>query len=160
MSKNHAFRATIRWTGNLGSGTSGYREYSRDYLVAMDGKPDLPGSSAPVFRGDPSRHNPEDLLVAALSACHMLWYLHFCAVNKIVVTTYEDDASGVMQTEPDGNGPFTHVTLRPRVTIAGEFDRAKAIELHQEAHKFCFVSNSVNFPVEVHPTFETSPART
>jgi organic hydroperoxide reductase OsmC/OhrA len=158
MSKDHEFRATIRWTGNLGSGTSGYREYSRDHVITMAGKPDLLGSSAPTFRGDAGRHNPEDLLVAALSACHMLWYLHFCAVNKIVVTSYEDHATGIMQTEPDGNGRFTNVTLHPRVTIAGEFDEAKAVALHKEAHKFCFVSNSVNFPVEVEPDFIASPA--
>jgi organic hydroperoxide reductase OsmC/OhrA len=151
MAKTHEFRAVTRWTGNLGSGTSHYREYSRDYTIAMAGKPDLLGSSAPAFRGDASRHNPEDLLVAALSACHMLWYLHFCAVNRIIVTAYEDHALGTMQTEADGNGRFTKVTLRPRVRISGEFDETKAVALHQDAHKFCFVSNSVNFPVEVEP---------
>ena len=151
MSTIHGFRAKTRWTGNMGTGTSGYRDYSRDHVVSMPGKPDLFGSSAPAFRGDAARHNPEDLLVAALSACHMLWYLHFCAVNNIVVTAYEDDASGTMQTEADGNGRFTNVTLRPRVTISGTCDEAKAIALHNQAHKFCFVSNSVNFPVDVQP---------
>jgi organic hydroperoxide reductase OsmC/OhrA len=151
MATNHEFRASTRWTGNRGTGTSGYRDYSRDYVVAMTGKPDLLGSSAPAFRGDASRHNPEDLLVAALSACHMLWYLHFCAVNRIVVIAYEDDATGVMRTEPDGNGKFSSVTLRPRVTVEGEFDEAKAIALHDDAHRFCFVANSVNFPIEVKP---------
>lgn len=152
MSTNHEFHATIRWTGNLGTGTSGYREYSRNYEIAMAGKPDLLGSSASAFRGDPSRHNPEDLLVAALSACHMLWYLHFCAASGLVVMSYEDSASGVMQTEPSGNGRFTRVTLRPRVTFAKGFDEAKALALHEDAHKFCFVSNSVNFPVDVEPS--------
>jgi organic hydroperoxide reductase OsmC/OhrA len=148
----HHFSAQIRWTGNTGSGTSGYRDYARDHVIAMEGKPDLLGSSAPVFRGDGARHNPEDLLVGALSACHMLWYLHFAAVNGVVVTGYEDDAVGVMETEADGNGRFVSVTLRPRVVIDSGSDAAKAQALHADAHHFCFISNSVNFPVHCEPT--------
>lgn len=152
MSK-HEFHATIRWTGNNGSGTSDYRAYGRSHTISIAGKPDLSGSSSPVFRGDTARHNPEDLLVAALSACHMLSYLHLCAVNGIVVTDYVDQAYGEMATEGNG-GHFTRVVLHPRVSISAESDAAKAHDLHHEAHENCFIASSVNFPVEVQPDIE------
>jgi organic hydroperoxide reductase OsmC/OhrA len=151
MSHTHEFRAVTTWTGNRGTGTSHYREYGREHVIRMEGRPELLGSSAPAFRGDPSRHNPEDLLVAALAACHMLWYLHFCAVNQVIVEEYEDHSHGVMVTEKDGNGRFTEVTLRPRVVIRAGSDAGKARELHHDAHRFCFISNSVNFPVTCEP---------
>ncbi|MBP2293438.1 OsmC family protein [Azospirillum rugosum] len=151
---DHRYSATVTWTGNQGTGTSGYKAYSRDHDIAIPGKPAIAGSSDPAFRGDATRHNPEDLLVASLSACHMLWYLHLCAVNGIAVTAYRDDASGTM-TEGDGRpGRFTEVTLRPHVTIAPGSDPAKADSLHHEAHEQCFVANSVNFPVRCAPVIE------
>ncbi|MCW2237265.1 OsmC family protein [Azospirillum canadense] len=146
---DHRYSATVTWTGNQGSGTSGYKAYSRDHDIAIPGKPVIAGSSDPAFRGDATRHNPEDLLVASLSACHMLWYLHLCAVNGVAVTAYRDDASGTM-TEGDGHpGRFTEVTLRPHVTIAAGSDHAKAESLHHAAHEQCFVANSMNFPVKI-----------
>src|SRR5258708_381304 len=107
MGKEHRYSAQISWTGNLGTGTSTYRSYSRSYEVTAGDKPMIPGSSDPAFRGDPARYNPEDLLLSATSACHMLWYLHLCAVAKVVVTEYVDLPTGVMTEHPDGSGEFT-----------------------------------------------------
>ena len=145
MSRTHSYRTVVTWTGNKGTGTSGYRDYSRDTELAADGRPVIPASSEPLFRGDPSRWNPELLLVASLSQCHMLWYLHLCAVNDVVVTAYTDTAHGTM-TE-SGAGRFTEVVLRPKITVtdAGMIDQATS--LHSEANAMCFIANSVNFPV-------------
>ena len=139
----------MEWTGNDGRGTQTYSGYRRDHIIAAAGKPAIDGSSDPAFRGDPSRYNPEELLVASLSSCHMLWYLHLCAANHISVEGYEDDAEGVMKESADGSGEFVRVELRPRVTIASGGDTAKALTLHEEAHRMCFISRSVRFAVEV-----------
>lgn len=139
--------ARIVWTGNLGPGTSGYREYSRDHDIVIEGKPVIAGSSEPAFRGDPSRHNPEGMMLAALSSCHMLWYLHLCAVAGVVVTAYEDEPNAVMALDAGGGGRFISATLRPKVTIASAADKSKAEGLHKAAHEKCFIANSVNFPV-------------
>ena len=144
---DHAYTATVTWTGNRGEGTRRYRGYSREYDIACPGKPVLRGSADPAYMGDAARHNPEDLLVAALSACHMLWYLHLCASAGVVVTAYEDRTEGRMRTYADGAGEFTGVTLRPRVTIAGDSDPAAAARLHEKANAMCFIARSVNFPV-------------
>jgi organic hydroperoxide reductase OsmC/OhrA len=150
--KTHEYTATLRWTGNRGSGTSDYRAYSRDHEITAPSKAmALPGSSDRHFRGDPARYNPEELLLAALSACHLLSYLHLCADNSVVVTAYEDNATGTMRENPDGSGQFTEVLLRPRVTIVAESDAAKAQALHEEAGKLCFIARSVNFPVRHNP---------
>ena len=143
----HVYTAKLIWTGNLGEGTTGYRAFSRDYDIACEGKPIIRGSSDPNYLGDATRHNPEDMLLASLSACHMLWYLHLCAVNKIVVTAYEDQPEGAMEVVSGSDGRFTEVVLRPRVTIAAGSDAAKAESLHEVANSKCFVANSVNFPV-------------
>ena len=118
----------------------------------------MEGSSDPAFRGDAQRYNPEELLVASLSSCHMLWYLHLCAVNGVVVIGYEDAASGTMQETDSGSGSFAKVELKPRVTIASSSDPVKAEALHEEAHKNCFVANSVNFPVQITPCIMKLPA--
>lgn len=149
--REHGYRVRVVWTGDLGTGTSGYRAYSREHEITVEGKPVLPGSSDPAFRGDPSRYNPEELLVASLSACHMLWYLHLCADAGIVVTGYLDRADGTLAEDPDGGGRFTEVFLRPEVTIRGEADRALAVALHERAHERCFTARSVNFPVRCEP---------
>jgi len=148
--KEHRYAASLRWTGNRGTGTSGYRDYGRDHEIAIEGKPAIAGSSDPAFRGDRSRHNPEDMLVCALSACHMLSYLHLCAVSGIVVADYEDLAEGTMRETDEGGGRFVDVVLRPKVTITGG-DPAKASQLHEEAHRLCFIASSVNFPVRCEP---------
>ena len=151
MGRDHRYQATITWTGNLGAGTAGYRSYSRDHEVSGAGKPVLPGSSDPAFRGDPERWNPEELLVATLSQCHMLWFLHLCAENGIVVRSYTDDAEGIMAEGDDGAGEFSAVTLRPRVAIADPAHANRARELHEEAGRVCFIARSVNFPVRCEP---------
>jgi len=149
--KQHRYATRTDWTGNLGEGTNSYRAYSRDHVISAAGRPELQGSSDPAFRGDASRWNPEDLLVGSLSSCHMLWYLHLCAQAMITVLAYHDDAAGTM-VEDDGGGRFTHAVLRPVATIAAGGDAALASALHEEAHRLCFIANSVNFPVTIEPT--------
>ena len=150
--KQHTYEIQVDWTGNTGQGTKTYKSYRRDHTIASNGKPPIQGSSDPSFRGDPSRYNPEELLVASLSACHMLSYLHLCAVNHIMVVEYRDAASGVMQENSDGSGEFKEVVLRPTVKLSPGDDPSKALALHHEAHHLCFIARSVNFPVEVVPT--------
>jgi organic hydroperoxide reductase OsmC/OhrA len=154
--KEHSYALTVEWTGNAGSGTSGYRTYQRAHTIVAEGKPVIPGSSDPSFRGDPARYNPEDLLVGSVSACHMLWYLHMCAASGIVVTGYVDRAEGTMVEDATGGGRFVGVTLRPEVTLASGSDEAAALKAHHEAHENCFVANSVNFPIAVEPVFRTA----
>lgn len=147
----HPYQVTVTWNGNLGKGTASYAAYSRDHTISASGKAVIPGSSDPAFRGDAGRYNPEELFLSSLSSCHMLWYLHFCAEAGIVVTAYTDAATGTMKTEPDGNGRFIRVVLYPFVTITDASKTALAMELHTRAHQFCFIANSVNFPVEHQP---------
>lgn len=143
----HRYAVTVAWTGNQGEGTSGYHSYARDHEVTADSRPPLIGSSDRAFRGNAQRWDPERLLVAALSQCHLLSYLHVCAEAGVVVVDYVDQAEGEMQQTPDGGGHFTEVTLRPRVTVSEESMTAAARELHGHAHELCFIANSVNFPV-------------
>jgi organic hydroperoxide reductase OsmC/OhrA len=149
--KNHHYSTTVRWTGNKGAGTGDYRAYERSHEIVVEGKPTIAGSSDPAFRGDAAKHNPEELLVASLSACHMLWYLHLCADAGVVVTDYIDQASGIMSEGDTGVGRFTVVTLKPRVSITEESHSIRAQELHEQAHRLCFIANSVNFEVRVEP---------
>jgi organic hydroperoxide reductase OsmC/OhrA len=147
--RTHRYATRVEWRAN-GDGTRGYTCYSRNHAIVAADKPAILGSSDPVFRGDASRYSPEELLVASLSACHMLWYLHLCAVNRITVIAYRDEATGAMEESADGGGRFVRVVLRPRVTIAAG-DRNRALALHDQAHRHCFIANSVNFPVDVVP---------
>jgi organic hydroperoxide reductase OsmC/OhrA len=149
--KAHSFEVSVEWTGNTGGGTSGYTSYQRSHEITAEGKPAVPGSSDPAFRGDRTRYNPEELLVASLSACHMLWYLHLCADANIVVTDYVDKASGTMRLTEDGGGHFEEVTLRPAVTVRKGCDPELAQSLHARAHHLCFIANSVNFEVRAEP---------
>jgi organic hydroperoxide reductase OsmC/OhrA len=149
LTKTHRYAVIVKWTGNTGTGTSGYKSYERHHeILAEAPKPMIPGSSDPAFRGDPARWNPEELLVASLSACHKLWYLHLCTDAGVVVVDYIDRAEGFMEETPDGSGHFKRVVLRPEVTVAAGSDLTKAQELHETAHAKCFIANSVNFPVE------------
>ncbi|HEX5306686.1 MAG TPA: OsmC family protein [Dyella sp.] len=150
MNRPHRYRVDVLWTGNRGTGTDGYRNYSRNHVIRVPGKPELIGSADPTFRGDAARHNPEDMLVAALSTCHMLSYLHMATVAGVVVTDYTDAAEGTMVTEGD-SGHFTEVVLRPVVVITASSDPAKAEAAHEAAHHACFIANSVNFPVRCEP---------
>jgi len=144
----HRYGTRLKWMG-AADGTAPFRRHDRSYLLSCGGKPAIEGSSDPVFRGDASRWNPEDLLVASLSACHHLWYMGLCAQAGIEVVAYEDDAEGEMrEVATDGAGEFVRVTLRPHVTIAAGADRDEALALHGKAHENCFIARSVNFPVE------------
>jgi organic hydroperoxide reductase OsmC/OhrA len=152
--KTHQYQVEVRWTGNTGQGTTNYRAYDRTHEISVTGKPIIPGSADPAFRGDPARYNPEELLVASLSTCHMLWYLHLCADAKIVVMQYVDNPIGVMMETKAGGGQFTEVTLKPTVTIASGSDLVLAEQLHEKAHHLCFVANSMNFPVRCQPQLQ------
>jgi organic hydroperoxide reductase OsmC/OhrA len=147
--KTHTYRARVDWAPIDGEGTKAYSSYSRDHAIGAEGKPEIAASSDPAFRGNPCRYNPEELLVASLASCHMLWYLHLCSVNGIAVVEYRDDAFGVMEENADGSGQFVDAELRPSVRLADYGDRLKALALHEEAHRRCFIARSVNFQVIV-----------
>lgn len=159
MSDAHRILVTLRWTGDRGTGTSGYTAYGRDHVIAAPGKTaDITGSSDPRFRGDPSRWNPEELLLAAVSACHQLWYLHLCADAGVVVTGYVDHAEAELQLDEDGGGRITRALLRPQVTIASGSDPAQATILHAEAARYCFIARSVAFPIAHEPVIVPAAA--
>lgn len=149
----HQYKTTLTWTGNTGTGTSGYRAYSRNHeLTTPEGKPTIPASSDPSFRGDRTRYNPEELLVSSISSCHMLWYLHLCSEAGVIVVDYVDTATGVMTENPDGSGQFVEVTLYPAVIVSDASMVEKANSLHHRANEMCFIAQSVNFPVLHEPT--------
>lgn len=152
MSREHRYRVGVEWTGDRGTGTSGYRDYGREVLVTVEGKPPLEGSADRVFHGNADRWNPEDLLVAALSQCHLLSYLHVAVLHGVVVTGYRDEATGVMTQTADGGGRFSSVTLHPAVEVADPAHADLAQSLHAEAGAKCFIASSVNFPVRHDPT--------
>ena len=152
MAKEHHYKATIVWTGNKGDGTKDYKSYDRNHVISIKNKIDISGSSDAPFRGDISKHNPEDLLLSSLSSCHMLWFLHFCADNGITVVNYKDNAIGTMIEKESGGGHFKEVTLNPVVTITDKTQIDKANSLHKDANKKCFIANSCNFPVNHNPT--------
>jgi organic hydroperoxide reductase OsmC/OhrA len=149
--KTHHYSTSLNWTGNNGKGTENYRAYERSYTIAAEGKPEIAGSSDPAFLGDKTRYNPEDLLVASISSCHMLWYLHLCAEAGVIVIAYSDNAKGIMTETADGGGRFTGVTLYPAVTVKDASMIDKATELHKKANELCFIANSCNFPVYHEP---------
>jgi organic hydroperoxide reductase OsmC/OhrA len=149
------YEANITWTGNRGQGTSAYTAYGRDYVVSAAGKPDLPMSADEAFLGNPAKHNPEELLVVAISSCHMLWYLHLCADAGIIVRAYEDRPSGRLIEGPESGGHFESILLRPKVTIESGAVQ-EALRLHQDAHKKCFIANSVNFPIRLEPAIQVA----
>lgn len=151
MSIEHKYNLKVTWTGNSGTGTSGYTEYERSHLIEAEGKPTLLASSDTPFRGDNSKYNPEDFLVASISTCHMLWFLHLCADAGIIVTDYTDEPQGILKIGNVGEvSKFSIVTLHPKVKISDSSRIEEANALHHEAHKKCFISNSVNFPVEIY----------
>lgn len=157
MSKTIEYASQLQWTGNTGTGTSSYTSYSRNFLFHIDGKPDLLGSADRKFRGDPTRHDPEDHFLAAIAGCHLLSYLALAARHGIVVVGYSDVATGVLELE-GGSGRFTSVTLRPTVTIAAGSDREQALALHDTAHEQCFVANSCSVPIHHQPTIVVAEA--
>jgi organic hydroperoxide reductase OsmC/OhrA len=157
MKKEHHYKLTAEWTGNTGDGTENIRTYDRSHTVHILGKPDLFLTTDNPLVGDKSKLNPEDLLVSALSSCHMLSYLYVCALEGVVVTNYIDEATGVMIENEDGGGNFREVTLNPKVRVADESMIDKANELHHRAHEVCYIANSVNFEVKCFPTCQIEP---
>ena len=145
--KQHHYKTTVTWTGNTGKGTESYRGYERAHTISAEGKIDIAASSDPAFLGDTTKYNPEELLLASLSSCHMLWWLHLCADAGIIVTAYSDHATGTMTEDPVGGGRFTEVVLHPVAVITDSSKKETALALHEEANKKCFISNSCNFPV-------------
>jgi len=151
--KEHRYRPVITWTGNTGEGTASYKAYERAHLISAPGKADIAGSSDKTFRGDAACWNPEEMLVASASTCHMLWYLHLCAVNGVVVLDYRDEPEGLMIEQADGSGAFARIVLRPRIKLAAASSEDKARALHHDAHSMCFVANSLKCEIATEPMF-------
>ncbi len=154
MNTQHHYSLTITWTGNKGTGTNTYKGYSRSHVITSENKPELLCSSDAAFNGDKTKYTPEDLLVASLSSCHMLWYLHLCSQAGVVVTEYIDNSKGTMIVTEDGGGYFAEVTLYPEITLAEKSMQEKANELHHKANKLCFIANSYNFPIHHKPAYK------
>lgn len=156
--KNHHYKVDIKWTGNSGKGTSNYTAYERSHVISVNEKDCIHGSSDPAFRGDKTKYNPEELFVASLSTCHMLWFLHLCSDENIIVIDYADNATGTMQETEDGGGHFIEVTLHPTVVVSDISMIEKANTLHHRANKLCFIANSCNFPVHHKPNCKAANA--
>jgi len=157
--KEHYYNTRLEWTGNLGKGTESYRGYERAHMMSVEGKPVILCSSDPSFRGDRSKYNPEEMFLASLSSCHILWFLHFCSDAGVIVQEYSDSATGTMLESDDGNGRFKEVVLHPKVKVSENWMLEKINSLHDKAHHFCFISNSCNFPVKHVGTCETTKSK-
>jgi organic hydroperoxide reductase OsmC/OhrA len=155
VNKELYYNLALQWTRNTGKGTLNYTSYERCFTILVDGKPEIEGSSDPDYRGDKNKYNPEELLLASISSCHMLWFLHLCAVNNIIVTEYRDFPTGALSVTENGGGKFKEVNLNPVVTISALENQDLLEKLHKEANKLCFIANSLNFPVTHTPTFRT-----
>jgi organic hydroperoxide reductase OsmC/OhrA len=156
--KQHDYVSRIEWTGNRGQGTRTYRGYDRTWSIVTPGKPPVACSNDPLLGGNPALHNPEDLLLSALSACHMLWYLHLASSAGLTVQAYADEPLGIGENSPDGAGRFVEAVLRPRITLAAGDDAAAADAIHHEIHRVCFVARSVRFPVRYEARYDHAPA--
>ncbi len=150
MNTEHSFAVSVEWQGNRGTGTSGYKDFSRAVELRAEGKHAILASAATTFHGDADRWNPEEELIAALAQCHLLSYLHVATQAGVIIESYTDAATGTLQTNPDGSGALVEVVLHPVVTISAG-DPATALALHSEANRLCFIANSVNFPVRHEP---------
>jgi organic hydroperoxide reductase OsmC/OhrA len=151
MSKQHQYNLSLEWTGNKGAGTSGYSNYERSHIIRKENKPNIELSSDPAFLGDIKKYNPEELLLASISSCHMLWYLHLCAAAGIIVRDYIDNPKGIMEESKNGSGYFSEITLYPEVKITDASMIVAANKLHEKANEMCFIANSVNFTVHHQP---------
>lgn len=150
---SHEYTSAVVWTGNRGEGTNNYRGYDRTWDIAVTGKEIVHCSNDPLLGGDPAKMNPEDLMISALSACHMLWYLHFASDAGIIVTSYKDRPVGCGVIEKGGAGRFAKAVLRPEITIRPGSDIKTATAIHHKIHSVCFIARSVNFPVSYEPEF-------
>lgn len=146
--KEHTYHTNLQWTGNTGKGTETYRGYERSHEIKVQGKQIIEASSDPSFRGDRSKYNPEEMFLASLSSCHMLWFLHFCSAASVIVLEYTDAAVGKMIESDDGNGRFSEVILHPRVKVKENWMLEKIESIHEKANAFCFIANSCNFPIK------------
>ncbi len=146
--KEHTYHTNLQWTGNTGKGTETYRGYERSHEISVLGKQTIEASSDPSFRGDRSKYNPEEMFLASLSSCHMLWFLHFCSDASVIVLEYTDAAVGKMTESDDGNGRFSEVVLHPRVKVKENWMLEKIESIHEKANAFCFIANSCNFPIK------------
>lgn len=153
MSNKINYKLTLAWLGNEGSGTSGYKNYKRDFVAVSDGKPPISGSSDPHYLGDTTKYNPEEMLLMAVSSCHMLWFLHLCAVNDIIVTEYSDEPTGVLEIFEDGGGKFVEIILSPIVSIQNQPNMEQLTHLHEKANKLCFIANSLNINIKHEPGY-------
>lgn len=149
--KQHIYTSNIIWTGNQGTGTSAYKAYDRTWDMAAKGKPLVHCSNDPLLGGDSSKYNPEDLLLSALSSCHMLWYLHLCSLAGVIVLSYEDTPQAVGEVEASGKGKFLSAILKPKIIISAESNLKIATDIHDQIHEYCFIARSVNFPVTHEP---------
>jgi len=156
MTSHSEFNSRIQWTGNTGTGTSSYQGYLRTWDIAVPGKPIVHCSNDPHLGGDPSLMNPEDLLLSAVSACHMLWYLHFASENNVVVESYIDKPKGLGETERSGRGRFLSIELSPSITLANDADLQLAESLHERVHDYCFIARSLSCPVYCRPQISRS----
>jgi organic hydroperoxide reductase OsmC/OhrA len=152
----HGYSSRIAWTGNRGDGTIRYRGYDRTWDIITPGKPIISCSNDPLLGGDPALPNPEDLLLSALAACHMLWYLHYASADGIVVTAYQDTPIGIGDTAPSGAGRFLKAMLKPHITLAAGSDLAAADAIHGRIHAVCFLARSVNFPISCEAAYATA----
>ena len=155
MTKETQFTSNVVWTGNTGKGTGSYRAYQRSWNIEIPGKPVISCSNDPHLGGDPALMNPEDMLISALSACHMLWYLHLASSAGITVTSYRDEPLGIGETSPGGAGRFLCATLRPKIAVMPGTDLIRADAIHHDIHKYCFIARSVSFPVTIEAEFQT-----
>lgn len=151
MSKTQNYKLDLSWQGNHGAGTMTHTSYDRNFTTHEGSRPPVLGSSHPAFRGNSERYCPEELLLASLSSCHMLWYLHMCAAHEVVVLEYHDHPVMEMEVKEFGNGDIRSATLSPVVRIASEDQREQAMAMHQRAHQSCFIAKAVNFEIILKP---------
>lgn len=151
MTQDHHYNITTEWTGKTAEGTKNVKKYNRTHTITNQGKPELILTTDNPHVGDKTKLNPEDLLVSSISSCHMLSYLYVCALEGIVITSYIDNANGIMTENVTGGGSFKEVTLNPVFSVADENMVEKAIELHHKAHEICYIANSVNFEIKCNP---------
>ncbi|MFK7902881.1 MAG: OsmC family protein [Nitratireductor sp.] len=149
--KTHVYTSHLKWTGNKGTGTSAYKAYDRTWDLSVANKPVMHCSNDPLLGGDTGKYNPEDLLLSALSSCHMLWYLHLCSNAGVTVLSYEDSPEALGEVEPSGKGKFLSATLKPIITITKDSDAQKALDIHNDIHEYCFIARSINFSVSYEP---------
>ncbi len=148
MRSTHLFKSVLNWQ----SDKHPVKRYIKNHTISFEGKSDLHVSAAKAFKGDPSLHNPEDLLLSSLISCHMMSYLYVCSLHQINVLTYTDNATGTLETDEKGSGRFIEVHLQPVVTIDNPAQKELANALHQKANELCFIANSCNFKVLHTPT--------